>query len=252
MSIGEKPTETSDEGEGERAAPAVPTPARAGRRPGRPRALPLEEQRRLVIDAGRRVFAREGYNGATIERVAREAGTPRSSVYELFNGKDDLFVAVVDDAADRFVNHLLGGFRAAEGMPLREFARRNFATVFELFETDRDAVVVLLNAERGGLEPPMAAVAQTRRRVLDEVGRLTGARWADYGIRIGAANEMLSLMYFGLAEGVAIRQADDGDWDREALIELLTEFTVGGLFRLGMHPDVLEAASRRTGEAGGT
>jgi AcrR family transcriptional regulator len=243
MSIGEKPTTTSDDDTGGGTS-AVPP-----RRPGRPRALPLEEQRRLVVDAGRRVFAREGYNGATIERVAREAGTPRSSVYELFNGKDDLFAAVVADAADRFVTHLLRGFQAAEGMPLREFARRNFATVFELFERDRDAVTVLLNAERGGMEPPMAAVADTRRRVLAEVGRLTSARWADYGIEIGAANEMLSLMYFGLAEGVAVRQANDGDWDREALIDLLTEFTVGGLSRLTRHPEVLYAASRRGRDA---
>ncbi|HLM64140.1 MAG TPA: TetR/AcrR family transcriptional regulator [Acidimicrobiales bacterium] len=243
MSIGEKPTKTSDE-DTSGGTSAVPP-----RRPGRPRALPLEEQRRLVVDAGRRVFAREGYNGATIERVAREAGTPRSSVYELFNGKDDLFAAVVADAADRFVTHLLRGFHAAEGMPLREFARRNFATVFELFERDRDAVTVLLNAERGGMEPPMAAVADTRRRVLAEVGRLTSERWADYGIEIGAANEMLSLMYFGLAEGVAVRQANDGDWDREALIDLLTEFTAGGLSRLTRHPEVLHAASRRGGDA---
>ena len=99
MSIGERSTgpESRDEGDADAVVAAEPAPA--PRRPGRPRALPLAEQRRLVVDAALRVFAADGYNGTTIERVAREAGTARSSVYELFQGKDDLFIAVVEDAA---------------------------------------------------------------------------------------------------------------------------------------------------------
>ena len=39
---------------------------------------------------------------------------------------------------------------------------------------------------------------------------------------------------------------EDGNWDREALIDLLTEFTVGGLERLLQHAGhVIEAAGRR-------
>lgn len=248
MSIGERSTgpESRDEGDADAVVAAEPAPA--PRRPGRPRALPLAEQRRLVVDAALRVFAADGYNGTTIERVAREAGTARSSVYELFQGKDDLFIAVVEDAAERVVGHLSEGFRASQDLPLRDFARHSFSVVFDMVERDRDAITVLLNAERGGIEPPtaMASVAETRRRVLDEINKHTGAaRWADIGIEVGSASIMLSLMYFGMGEVVAIRQADDPSWDREALIDLLTEFTVGGLFRLGLHPEVLAAASRR-------
>lgn len=242
MSLGERSADSDSHDDGPRPAP---------RRPGRPRALPLAEQRRLVIEAALRVFATDGYSGATIERVAREAGTARSSVYELFQGKEDLFVAVVEDAAERVVGHLSEGFRRAEDMPLRDFARHSFAVVFEMVERDREAVTVLLNAERGGIAPPMASVAETRRRVLDEINRYTGAaRWSDYGIEVGPASVMLSLMYFGMAEVVALRAVEEPGWDRDALIDLLTEFTVGGLFRLGLHPEVLAAAGRRSPEAG--
>jgi AcrR family transcriptional regulator len=246
MSIGERSTGPDSHDERNGAAPAASGGAPSPRRPGRPRALPLEEQRRVVVDAALRVFAADGYNGATIERVAREAGNARSSVYELFHGKDDLFTAVVEEAAERVVTHLSEGFRASEDLALRDFARHSFTVVFDIVERDRDAITVLLNAERGGIAPPVASVAETRRRVLGEINRHTGAaRWADFGIEVGSASVMLSLMYFGMGETVAIRQLDDPAWDRDALIDLLTEFTVGGLFRLGLHPEVLAAASRR-------
>jgi hypothetical protein len=59
---------------------------------------------------------------------------------------------------------------------------------------------------------------------------------------------MLALMYVRMAEGVAVRQADDGDWDREALIELLTDFTFGGIQHLWTEArDVLDEAARREG-----
>lgn len=216
------------------------------RRPGRPRALPIEQQRRVVIDAARVVFAGEGYSGATIERVARQAGTARSSVYELFDGKEDLFIAVVADAAERFVHRLTSSFRESADFELRDYVAHNFTAVFELFEQDSESVTVLLNAERGGMEPPMLAVADTRRRVLATVAASTRSRWENLGVSVGAASELLSLMFFGMAEGVAVRQANDKSWDRNALIDLLTDFTLGGLYRLARHPEVLEAAGRRT------
>jgi hypothetical protein len=48
-----------------------------------------------------------------------------------------------------------------------------------------------------------------------------------------------------MAEGLAIRRADDDTWDRDAFIDLLTEFTLGGIARLWRSQDVLVAAGRR-------
>ena len=57
---------------------------------------------------------------------------------------------------------------------------------------------------------------------------------------------MLATMFFRMGEAVAVRQADEGDWDREALIDLLTDFSLGGIERLAVDaPGVLEAAGRR-------
>ncbi len=75
-----------------------------------------------------------------------------------------------------------------------------------------------------------------------------GSRGESLGLDIGGASEMMALMFFRRAEGVAVRPADDGNWDREALTDLLTDVTVGGLERLWQHAGhVIEAAGRRVG-----
>jgi AcrR family transcriptional regulator len=226
-----------------------PPPQPAKRGPGRPRALPLEEQRRKVLEAARTVFAQHGFHGATIEAVARLSGTPRPTVYELFGTKDDLFVVVVDDAAQRVVTRLSASFRESEEFPVHAFVRHNFAAVFDLFEQDRDAVMVLLNAEQGVVDRPTPAPAEVRSRVLQEVAEFTRSRWGALGLDVGASAEIMAMIFFRMAEALAVRQVSEPGWDREAFIDLLTEFTLGGIGRLWEHAqDVLVAAGQRTGD----
>jgi AcrR family transcriptional regulator len=227
-------------------------PARPAKRgPGRPRAQPLAQQRRGVIDAARAVFAQNGYHGATIEAVARRAGTPRPTVYELFGGKSGLFGAVLDDAADRVVKRLSAGYAESAELPLDAFVRHNFAVVFDLFEQDREAVVVLLAAEQGDADRPTSTTAEVRARVVSVISEYTRARWAALGVDIGTSAELLALIFFRMSEGLAVLHADGDGWDREALIDLLTEFTLGGLTRLwDQSLDVLLAAGRRGGTTG--
>ena len=65
------------------------TEARRSRRAER-----KEETRAELIEAARRVFAREGFHGASIEQIAREAGYTSGAVYWHFSGKDELFLEV--------------------------------------------------------------------------------------------------------------------------------------------------------------
>lgn len=198
-----------------------------------------------MLDAAGAVFAQHGFHGATIEAVARMSGTPRPTVYELFGTKEDLFVVVVADAAERVVTRLSASFRESEDFSLEAFVRHNFAAVFDLFEQDRDAVMVLLNAEQGVIDRPTPAPAEMRTRVLQEVAEFTRSRWGALGLDVGASAEIMALIFFRMAEALAIRQTSDPGWDREAFIDLLTEFTLGGIDRLWTQSlDVLVAAGR--------
>jgi len=65
-----------------------------------PRAEQVERNRRLVLDAARRVFLAKGYDGATLDAIAEEAGFSKGVVYSQFASKADLFFALLEERID--------------------------------------------------------------------------------------------------------------------------------------------------------
>ena len=47
------------------------------------------------------MFLRRGFHGASLDEISAEAGYTTGAVYSRFGGKDELFLAVVDDHLDR-------------------------------------------------------------------------------------------------------------------------------------------------------
>ena len=60
-----------------------------GRRPGN------ADTRGEIVEAARRVFGAQGYDGASLRAVAREAGVDPALVHHYFDGKPSLFMAAM-------------------------------------------------------------------------------------------------------------------------------------------------------------
>jgi AcrR family transcriptional regulator len=56
----------------------------------------VERNRRLVLEAARRVFLARGYASATLDVIAEEAGFSKGVVYSQFDGKADMFLALLE------------------------------------------------------------------------------------------------------------------------------------------------------------
>ncbi|MBV8950275.1 MAG: helix-turn-helix transcriptional regulator, partial [Actinobacteria bacterium] len=59
--------------------------------------------RRYLLDAAEVVFVRDGFYGATLDKVASLAGFTKGAVYSNFKNKEDLFVELLDDRFERQV-----------------------------------------------------------------------------------------------------------------------------------------------------
>jgi len=70
-----------------------------------------ERNRARLLDVARRVFRERGYQGATLEGIAEEAGFTKGVIYSQFESKADLFLVLLEQRIDE---------RARENVELAE------------------------------------------------------------------------------------------------------------------------------------
>jgi AcrR family transcriptional regulator len=75
--------------------------------PGAKRRLPASERRAQLIDVGRTVFAKRGYEATSMEEIADKAKVSKPIVYEHFGGKEGLYAVVVDREMDYVVRRIV-------------------------------------------------------------------------------------------------------------------------------------------------
>ena len=54
-------------------------------------------KRRQVLDGAREVFLADGFDGASMNDIARKAGVSKGTLYVYFNSKEELFAALIRD-----------------------------------------------------------------------------------------------------------------------------------------------------------
>src|SRR5258708_19279744 len=81
-----------------------------------------KERREQLLDIGRRLFAKRGLDGTSIEEIAAQAGVSKPVVYEHFGGKEGLYAVVVDREVDRFLSMATEGLQGEDTMEKFEAA----------------------------------------------------------------------------------------------------------------------------------
>ena len=96
-----------------RKAPA--TPAKSPAAPGRPKDL---EKGSAILDAARRLFTTQGFDGASMDQIAAAAGVSKLTVYSHYGDKETLFAEVVKSYCEQQLPASL--FEMQPGVPLRD------------------------------------------------------------------------------------------------------------------------------------
>ncbi len=116
-------------------------PARDGRDGPQPARDARDGLKETAIDC----FARYGYQGTSIDRIAREAGVTKGAIYYHYKDKDDLLAAAVADRVAEFEDRVQ---RAVEGCGPEESLRRVVAVAVEhALSNDRPRFAIKLMVE---------------------------------------------------------------------------------------------------------
>lgn len=164
----------------------------------RPRTRDYRELRRALIDAGGRLLAREGPQALTTRRVAQEAGTSTTAVYNLFGDKAGLALAMFVEGFARLGQAFATVPRTVDpvadllalGHAYRASARAN-PHLYEL----------MFGRPIPGFAPDEAAIAQTMETYQDLVH--TVERCIHAGRLAPADPQDVAVHLFALVHGLA-------------------------------------------------
>ena len=71
--------------------------------------------RKRILDAAIQVFARKGFHDTRVDEIVKESGSSKGAVYFYFPGKQQIFLALVDEFADLLQRRLTNAVDAEKG-----------------------------------------------------------------------------------------------------------------------------------------
>ena len=130
-----------------------------------------ERRRQAILQAARLVFARKGYEPATLEAVAREAGLAKGTLYLYFKDKEDLYFQTMLGMLESLHSIIHAQVEQAAGalLKLRAIAMGQF----EFFLRHRDTLQLFASFSNPSL-------ARLHKRLLAPVME----KWTAYAQRV--------------------------------------------------------------------
>jgi AcrR family transcriptional regulator len=209
------------------------TAARAGRRSAtRPsRVQRGEETRAALLRSASRTICEFGMHGASIDRIAADAGYTKGAFYAHFASKEDLFLRMLDE---HFATELarLDAVLSGTGDPAEE-ARSAAEDFLEHIDADPEWRRLYQEfATHAARNEAFRAEFAARQRDLRERMAAVFTRWAaDFGVIPPVPPEDVAAMTFFMADGFLLDQLIDPELDA-ALYGKMFEVFMHGLMSM--------------------
>jgi AcrR family transcriptional regulator len=144
---------------------AIRTPTQA--RPRRIRGLDAEQRsaqrREQLLTAAFELFARDGYANTSIEQICQTAYVGNKAFYELFDSKEDCYVALLRQVSERIEAQVAQAMRDAADADEEETVRRVLAAFAHTLVDDPRVAMVTFGVA-AGISPRVEAQRRENRR----------------------------------------------------------------------------------------
>jgi AcrR family transcriptional regulator len=200
-------------------------------------ARPTDEH---LLDAARAVFAERGFQQATMEAIAKRAGSTKPTLYAHFGDKDALYRAAISREAAALRQWVTTAYQAAATLPLDQQVHVYVMALFNYATAHPDSFRMLFDSQatgdaslirRGLVDTITERVAQQIRRYL-----------TDHDHRPGPSAELLAAMMVGIVGKAAEFTLRIDHLDPLAAGEFATRFIMAALNNLD--PALLDTIDR--------
>lgn len=192
----------------------------------RTQAADYDERKEAIVNTAAALFAREGYNGASVADVAKRGKISKSLIYHYYESKDDILYDVMIShvrALEAAAKEAVAGADPPE-RKLRELTHRFMA----LYVGAADRHKVLLNDLDHLPKARRAEIVAVQRRLIEIVQKLLVEIEPALKRKSGAAFAA-AMLFFGTINWTHTWFNPRGPVSAGALAEMAVDLTLGGI-----------------------
>lgn len=189
--------------------------------------LTADARREQILDVALEVLGRAGYHGASMNEIAEAAGVTKPVLYQHFDSKRALFLALLDMVGDRLLDEIA---RATSDAPDgKSQTERGFQAYFRWVANDHDAFMLLFGGGARRDDEFREAVRQVTDHAASAIAPLIAVDEIDDEERRTIAHALV-----GLAEGASRRLVERGEaFDPDAVARSVSRLAWAGFRALG-------------------
>jgi AcrR family transcriptional regulator len=197
-------------------------------KPNQRRRMRGPERRAQLLAVARRLFGRSGFHGVSMDQEAREAGVTKPILYDHFDSKEELYVALLDADAQELERQVRAALAARTGN--RERIRQSFQAYFDFVDEHAAGFKLFVQETMGADDVFRSKVQGVRDRIRGEVSDLIVRE--SHGVVDREDADTVALALVGMVETVARRDPGGPKDRRRRAMETLVRLAWRGITQL--------------------
>ena len=167
--------------------------------------------RERLLAAARSVFARGGFHGASVEEIASEAGFSTGALYSNFEGKEDLFLVLMEREIEEHAREIAAAVRAQASVADR--ATGGAQQWMTMIEREPEVLLLFMEFWAYGVrdETVRPKVAARFAQVRELLTKLIAEAVREFYLMLAIPAEQLAIAIDALADGIARQKLADPD-----------------------------------------
>jgi len=167
--------------------------------------------RERLLTAARSVFARGGFHGASVEEIASEAGFSTGALYSNFEGKEDLFLVLMEREIEEHAREIAAAVRGHASVADR--ATGGAQQWMTMIEREPDVLLLFMEFWAYGVrdETVRPKVAARFAQVRELLTKLIAEAVREFDLVLAIPAEQLAVAIDALADGIARQKLADPD-----------------------------------------
>jgi AcrR family transcriptional regulator len=192
--------------------------------------LQVDIRRQQLLELGLELFARQTYDGLSIDEIAKRAGVSKGLLYHYFPSKRAFYIAAVKAAADQLLEETDIDRHGSGPEPDPEGVREVLRALLSYVSRRRAEYVFLVSGV--GSDPEVGEILEDTRGAL--IQRMF-MRLARFGVVDDPPTRLRLRGWIGFLEGSTLDWLRTQELEPDAFLELLVQMA-GHVFASVIHP----------------